>query len=98
MQKVLQRWYKETQNRFWNQSPTDRDQDEAESSSTVIPYQLWNVSKYGSCVDAAVTGVMPPPLLELQVELLTYIVCCKTFYRRDYLKGIMVFEFSCFYC
>ncbi|KAJ9551467.1 hypothetical protein OSB04_015512 [Centaurea solstitialis] len=66
IQRVLQRWYQETQNRFWDQS-TDRDLEESENSYSRLPYQLWNVSKYGSCVDAAVTGVMPPPLLELQV-------------------------------
>ncbi|KVI02159.1 Rab3-GAP regulatory subunit [Cynara cardunculus var. scolymus] len=55
----------ETQNRFWDQS-ADRDLEESENSYARLPYQLWNVSKYGSCVDAAVTGVMPPPLLELQ--------------------------------
>ncbi|KAF9621329.1 hypothetical protein IFM89_019415 [Coptis chinensis] len=31
-----------------------------------LPHQLWNVSKYGSCSDAAITGIMPPPLLEIQ--------------------------------
>ncbi|XP_024959104.1 rab3 GTPase-activating protein non-catalytic subunit [Cynara cardunculus var. scolymus] len=65
IQRVLQRWYQETQNRFWDQS-ADRDLEESENSYARLPYQLWNVSKYGSCVDAAVTGVMPPPLLELQ--------------------------------
>lgn len=65
IQRVLQRWYQETQNRFWDQS-ADRDLEESENSYPRLPYQLWNVSKYGSCVDAAVTGVMPPPLLELQ--------------------------------
>ncbi|KAI8001403.1 hypothetical protein LOK49_LG09G00451 [Camellia lanceoleosa] len=28
--------------------------------------QLWNVNKYGSCADAVIIGVMPPPLLERQ--------------------------------
>ncbi|KAI3702782.1 hypothetical protein L6452_28534 [Arctium lappa] len=65
IQRVLQRWYQETQNRFWDQS-ADRDLEESENSYSRLPYQLWNVSKYGSCIDAAVTGVMPPPLLELQ--------------------------------
>ncbi|KAJ0601195.1 putative rab3-GAP regulatory subunit, WD40-repeat-containing domain superfamily [Helianthus annuus] len=66
IQKVLQKWYQETQNRFWNQSSGDKGSEEYEVSSSLIPYQCWNVNKYGSCVDAAVTGVMPPPLLELQ--------------------------------
>ncbi|XP_076960109.1 uncharacterized protein LOC143636388 [Bidens hawaiensis] len=66
IQRVLQKWYQETQNRFWNQSSTDKGSEEYETSSSLIPYQCWNVNKYGSCVDAAVTGIMPPPLLELQ--------------------------------
>ncbi|KAL8195455.1 hypothetical protein R6Q57_025858 [Mikania cordata] len=66
IQKVLQRWYQETQNRFWNQSSGDKSLEENEVSSSPISYQCWNVNKYGSCVDAAVTGIMPPPLLELQ--------------------------------
>ncbi|PWA93288.1 hypothetical protein CTI12_AA067200 [Artemisia annua] len=66
IQRVLLRWYQDTQNKFWNQSSSDRGQEESESSFAVIPYQVWNVSKYGSCVDAAITGIMPPPLLELQ--------------------------------
>ncbi|CAM8889522.1 unnamed protein product [Rhodiola kirilowii] len=28
--------------------------------------QLWNINKYGTCADAAITGVMPPPLMEVQ--------------------------------
>lgn len=67
MQRVLLRWYQDTQNKFWNQSSSDRGQEESESSFAVIPHQVWNVSKYGSCVDAAITGIMPPPLLEPQV-------------------------------
>nr|XP_043628782.1 rab3 GTPase-activating protein non-catalytic subunit [Erigeron canadensis] len=66
IQRVLQQWYQDTQNRFWNQSSADRDPEESENSFARIPYQVWNVNKYGSCVDASVTGVMPPPLLELQ--------------------------------
>ncbi|GKE01122.1 Rab3 GTPase-activating protein non-catalytic subunit, partial [Tanacetum coccineum] len=74
IQRVLLRWYQDTQNKFWNQSSSDRGQEESESSFAVIPYQVWNVSKYGSCVDAAITGVMPPPLLELQEVLSAFIV------------------------
>lgn len=65
MQKVLQKWYQETQNQFWN-SIKDPE-EESENSFTRIPYQVWNVNGYGSCTDAAITGVMSPPLLELQV-------------------------------
>lgn len=64
LQKVLQKWYQETQNQFWN--PNKDPEEDSENSYSRIPYQLWNVNGYGSCVDAAITGVMPPPLLELQ--------------------------------
>ncbi|XP_023745236.2 uncharacterized protein LOC111893405 [Lactuca sativa] len=64
LQKVLQKWYQETQNQFWN-SIKDPE-EESENSFTRIPYQVWNVNGYGSCTDAAITGVMSPPLLELQ--------------------------------
>ncbi|KAI3497167.1 hypothetical protein L1887_39579 [Cichorium endivia] len=64
LQKVLQKWYQETQNQFWN--PNKDSEEDSEDSYSRIPYQLWNVNGYGLCVDAAITGVMPPPLLELQ--------------------------------
>jgi len=31
-----------------------------------LKYQLWNVSKCGPCSDAAITGIMAPPLMEDQ--------------------------------
>lgn len=37
-----------------------------EESFTQIPFQIWSVNKYGQCTDAAIAGLMPPPLLELQ--------------------------------
>ena len=61
---MLKRWFQETHSQFWNQKT---DPDETEHSYGRLPYQLWNVSKYGSCADAAITGIMPPPLMELQV-------------------------------
>lgn len=63
---MLQRWFQETQSRFWDQKPK-KDLEDIENSYGKLPYQLWNVNKYGSCVDAAITGIMPPPLMELQV-------------------------------
>ena len=42
-------------------------QDNSGNPVRSLPYQLWNVSKYGVCADAAITGVMPPPLMEIQV-------------------------------
>lgn len=43
-------------------------ESEDEISYGNIPFQLWNVGKFGNCSDAAITGVKPPPLLELQVN------------------------------
>ncbi|XP_057461936.1 uncharacterized protein LOC130752157 isoform X1 [Actinidia eriantha] len=63
IQSMLKRWFQETHSQFWNQK---KDPDETEHSYGRLPYQLWNVSKYGSCADAAITGIMPPPLMELQ--------------------------------
>ncbi|XP_038987549.1 rab3 GTPase-activating protein non-catalytic subunit-like isoform X2 [Phoenix dactylifera] len=65
IQSLLQRWFQEErsrifENRFQNRNTVD------ENSYGRIPFQLWNVSKFGSCADAAITGLMPPPLLELQ--------------------------------
>ncbi|KAL7000578.1 hypothetical protein U1Q18_001729 [Sarracenia purpurea var. burkii] len=67
IQSMLQHWFERTPSGIWNQK---RDLDDSEISSGRIPYQLWNVSKYGSCADAAITGIMPPPLMELQLPLL----------------------------
>ncbi|GKC06442.1 Rab3 GTPase-activating protein non-catalytic subunit, partial [Tanacetum coccineum] len=50
IQRVLLRWYQDTQNKFWNQSSSDRGQEESESSFAVIPYQVWNVSKYAAFI------------------------------------------------
>ncbi|CAK9134139.1 unnamed protein product [Ilex paraguariensis] len=66
IQSMLQRWFKETRTDFWGQTSKRRDPEDSGSSFGRLPYQLWNVSKYGSCADAAITGIMPPPLMELQ--------------------------------
>ena len=50
------------ENRFQNRDIED------ENSYARIRFQLWNVNKFGSCADAAITGLMPPPLLDLQVN------------------------------
>ncbi|XVF88010.1 hypothetical protein PTKIN_Ptkin19aG0015100 [Pterospermum kingtungense] len=65
VQSMLQRWFQETQSRFWDQK-SKKDLEDIGNSYGRLPCQLWNVNKYGSCVDAAITGVMPPPLMELQ--------------------------------
>ncbi|XP_047969528.1 LOW QUALITY PROTEIN: rab3 GTPase-activating protein non-catalytic subunit-like [Salvia hispanica] len=62
---LLQQWFQESGSQGW-----DRDfnmlQDNSGNPVRSLPYQLWNVSKYGVCADAAITGVMPPPLMEIQ--------------------------------
>ncbi|XP_022749296.1 rab3 GTPase-activating protein non-catalytic subunit isoform X1 [Durio zibethinus] len=68
IQSLLQRWFQETHSRFWDQKPK-KDSEDMGNSYGRLPYQLWNVNKYGSCVDAAITGIMPPPLMELQEKL-----------------------------
>ncbi|KAE9458046.1 hypothetical protein C3L33_10052, partial [Rhododendron williamsianum] len=68
IQSMLQRWFQESHTQFWDHK---RDPDDSESSFGRLPYQLWNVNKYGSCADAAVTGIMPPPLMEVQVIMLS---------------------------
>lgn len=68
---MLQKWFENTHSQFWDEKPR-RDQEGSEHSYDRPPYQLWNVSKYGPCADAAITGTMPPPLMELQV--VTYAV------------------------
>lgn len=64
---MLQRWIQETHSQFWDQNLKRRGSEEFENAYGRIPYQLWNVNKYGSSADAAITGIMPPPLMELQV-------------------------------
>ena len=63
---MLQKWFEESNAQFWDQKPKMQDEDYGNSYGK-LPYQLWNVSKYGTCADAAITGIMPPPLMELQV-------------------------------
>nr|XP_027064178.1 rab3 GTPase-activating protein non-catalytic subunit-like isoform X1 [Coffea arabica] len=66
IQSMLHRWFRERQLNFWDQSYMRRDQEYSGASFGRLPYQLWNVSKYGLCADAAITGIMPPPLMEPQ--------------------------------
>ncbi|KAI7992601.1 Acyl-lipid omega-3 desaturase (cytochrome b5), endoplasmic reticulum [Camellia lanceoleosa] len=58
---MLQRWFQETSSQFWDQK---RDADDSGSSHGRLPNQPWNVNKYGSCANAAITGIMHPPLLD----------------------------------
>lgn len=70
IQSMLHRWFQERQLNFWDRSYRRRDQEDSVASFGRLPYQLWNVSKYGFCADAAITGIMLPPLMELQLLLL----------------------------
>lgn len=63
---LLQKWFQESRSQFWDQDFNDTFQDDSGSAVRSLPYQLWNVSKYGICADAAITGVMPPSLMEIQ--------------------------------
>ncbi|RWV87064.1 hypothetical protein GW17_00050984 [Ensete ventricosum] len=64
---LLRRWLQEAGSRMWENS-RHKLESEDEISYGNIPFQLWNVGKFGNCSDAAITGMMPPPLLELQVN------------------------------
>ncbi|CAK9325252.1 unnamed protein product [Citrullus colocynthis] len=66
IQNVLQKWFQESNARFWDPKSDRQDMEDSENSFEKLAYQVWNVSKYGACADAAITGVMPPPLMELQ--------------------------------
>lgn len=70
IQNVLQKWFQESNARFWDPKSDRQDMEDSENSFEKLAYQVWNVSKYGACADAAITGVMPPPLMELQLLLL----------------------------
>ncbi|KAJ4809508.1 Rab3 GTPase-activating protein non-catalytic subunit [Rhynchospora pubera] len=65
---MLQKCSDHTGSTTWKTSFHEQndEQDEQENSFPNLPFQLWNVSKFGSCADAAIVGLMPPPLLELQ--------------------------------
>ncbi|XP_042475716.1 rab3 GTPase-activating protein non-catalytic subunit-like [Macadamia integrifolia] len=66
IQNLLQRWLQEARSQFWDQKLQKQDPEDPGSSYGRLRHQLWNVSKYGTCLDAAITGIMPPPLMEVQ--------------------------------
>lgn len=66
IQNLLQRWFEESRKHLWGQKPQFKEPGDSGNSYGVFPYQLWNVNKYGLCVDAAIAGIMPPPLMEIQ--------------------------------
>lgn len=53
---------------MWESRLNKLEPEDDETSYGRMPFQVWNVGKFGSCVDAAITGIMAPPLLELQVK------------------------------
>ncbi|XP_048529914.1 rab3 GTPase-activating protein non-catalytic subunit [Triticum urartu] len=65
LQIMLQKSFQEVKSRMWKDKFEQEDGEDT-SSFEKIPLQIWNVSKFSSCVDAAIVGLMPPPLLELQ--------------------------------
>jgi len=72
-QNILQKSFQDVKSRLWKDKFEEED-TEHEGSFGKIPFQIWNVSKFGSCADAAIVGLMPPPLLELQVTCLLMIL------------------------
>ncbi|CAN6204142.1 unnamed protein product [Urochloa humidicola] len=65
LQSILQKSFQDVKSRLWKDKFEEEDAGD-EGSFGRIPFQIWNVSKFGSCADAAIVGLMPPPLLELQ--------------------------------
>ncbi|KAI5427229.1 uncharacterized protein LOC127130493 [Lathyrus oleraceus] len=68
MQNMLQKWFEEAKPQFRNQKQKNQDSEDFEISQVKLPFPLWNIGKYGTCVDATITGIMPPPLMEHQVR------------------------------
>ncbi|KAK8459639.1 hypothetical protein SEVIR_2G179700v4 [Setaria viridis] len=65
LQSILQKSFQDVKSRLWKDKFEEEDASD-EGSFGRIPFRIWNVSKFGSCADAAIVGLMPPPLLELQ--------------------------------
>lgn len=63
---ILQEWFQETNSHFWDGKSKRRDYEELGNGFKRLPHQLWSVDKFGLCADAAITGIMPPPLMEIQ--------------------------------
>jgi hypothetical protein len=72
-QRILQKSFQDVKSRLCKDKFEEEDAGD-EGSFGRIPFQIWNVSKFGSCADAAIVGLMPPPLLELQVTCLCIIL------------------------
>ncbi|KAK7257153.1 hypothetical protein RIF29_30921 [Crotalaria pallida] len=68
IQNMLQKWFEEANAQFFGRKPKSQDSEDFGNSYGKLPHQLWNIGKYGTCADAALTGIMPPPLMEHQME------------------------------
>lgn len=86
---MLQKWFQEKNSNFWDQKNRKGDVEDTGSLYQRLPYQIWNVNKNGVCVDATVTGVMPPPLLELQVTNDVYLIV-SNWENKSILCGFLV--------
>ncbi|GAB2278032.1 hypothetical protein Dimus_012731 [Dionaea muscipula] len=64
IQSMLGRWFQETRTKLMDPKEKRKGSDDFETAYERLPYQLWNVNKYGTNADAAITGLMPPPLME----------------------------------
>ncbi|KAF8737084.1 hypothetical protein HU200_014210 [Digitaria exilis] len=65
LQSILRKSFQYVKLRLWKDKFGEEDAGDEDSFGR-LPFQIWNVSKFGSCADAAIVGLMPPPLLELQ--------------------------------
>ncbi|KAG0458272.1 hypothetical protein HPP92_023429 [Vanilla planifolia] len=64
IQNLLRRWLDEEGSRTSHERLQSEDEDDSPFGR--LPFKLWSVNKFGACVDSAIVGLMPPPLLELQ--------------------------------
>ncbi|KAK8936827.1 hypothetical protein KSP39_PZI012390 [Platanthera zijinensis] len=68
IQSLFLRWLEDKGSRMWDSRLPSEEADDIPYGT--ISFQLWSINKYGNCVDASIVGIMPPPLLELQLLLL----------------------------
>lgn len=72
---MLERLFEGKNSQSWNLKLKNKSSEESENSFEGLPYQVWNINKYGVCADAAITGIMPPPLMELEAVKSTLLLC-----------------------
>eukprot|EP01018_Ginkgo_biloba_P004820 Gb_20476 [translate_table: standard] len=66
LQPLLHKRLQETGYRARSVRVTKNDPEGSDHFYGKLQYQLWSISKSGPCTDAAITGIMPPPLMEHQ--------------------------------